>query len=728
MNFDLSPAAVLRVAGFSLETLAAFGDPELRTKHDGAAFRKARHAVLERERVALYERTAGDDRFMKALCFASPSLFERVRRLSARPPERTKRARHLETSLFRYLVRGATRTTPSGLWAGVALAPFGDVDRVGRAPTKRVFTPDLAPFARALFELGGRPPYLGLARYRVNPTLEPRAEGGFSFVGRSFGGGTETRIVAGDPAVDRWLGRILGKSGCHTLDAWSASADVPRPILDQLVPGGVFVGGPALPVRFRSAWDALRVAGEALTGEHRQAWLSEVVALVDVADGLEAEFDALSPVAIAERLTATRARLVSFFAKLDVAVGVPAAPLRCDLGAPWAVTWGARTRASLATALSDYQRFWIDRASPASSARRAHRRALASALAVASLPVGATSELPPSAPDAALADAWKRSFFSETDAVTLSEPGANDAVTTAPFGCFVARLGADGASTIFGVDDNPVRNYARLCALFPANNALESWLTGAFQRFGRGDVRVADLGVPFEALPNVLGAPELGVVRLEPWGVDGPALRGARVVADGASVVLDVPNVGKLTVLSLASAAVLDRDDLAASLAQAGFDERVDPAFRAAAWGASEEGDAVRFAPRLRLPSGGVVRPRRTTLTGEPLRRLAAAGRVERTIEWWRLARELGWPEAVSVSIDGAPSLHVPAWSPLATESLLEGIQHAHSVLVEEPDVTARLTADGTSYVADLVLPFARSPHAYSGNAGNAGNAGKHGA
>jgi hypothetical protein len=725
MNFELSPAAVLRVTGFSLETLAAFGDAELLTKHDGAAFRKSRNAVLERERVALYERTAGDDGFMKALCFASPSLFERVRRLSARPPERTKRVRHLETSLFRYLVRGATRTTPSGLWAGVALASFGPThqenDRVVPAPPKRVLTPDLAPFARALFELGGRAPYLGLARYRINPTLEPRAEGGFSFVGRSFGGATETRIIAGDPAVDRWLGRVLGKSGCHTLDAWSASADVPRPILDQLVPGGVFVGGPALPVRFRSAWDALRVAGEALTGEHRQAWLSEMVALRDLADGLEAEFDALSAFAIAERLTAARARLVSFFAKLDVAVDVPAAPLRCDLGAPFAVTLGARTRASLATALSEYQRFWIDGASPASSARRAHRRALAAELRAASLRVGATAELPSSAPDAALVDAWKRSFSAETDAVTLSESGANDAATTAPFGCFVARLGGDGASTIFGVDDNPVRNYARLCALFPANNALESWLRGAFQRFAEGGVRVADLGVPFEALPNVLGAPELGAVPLEPWGVDGPELRGARVVADGASVVLEVPNAGKLAVLSLASAAVLDRDAVAASLAQAGFDERVDPAFRAAAWGSPDEGDRVRFAPRLRLPSGGVVRPRRTTLTGEPLRRLAAAGRVERTIEWWRLARELGWPDAVSVSIDGGPSLHVPASSPLGIESLLEGIQHARSVLVEEPDVTARLSVEGRSYVADLVLPFARSPHAYSGNARNHG-------
>lgn len=716
MNFELSPAAVLRVAGFSLETLAAFGDAELREKHDGAAFRKARNAVLERERVALYERTAGDERFMKALCFASPSLFERVRRLPARPPERTKRARHLETSLFRYLARGATRTTPSGLWAGVALASFGDVDRVDAAPPKRVFTPDLAPFARALFELGGRAPYLGLSLYRLNPTLEPRAEGGFSFAGRSFGGGTETRIIAGDPAVDRWLGRLLGKSGCHTLDAWSASADVPRPILDQLVPGGVFVGGPALPVRFRSAWDALRVAGEALTGEHRQAWLSEMVALRDVADRLEAEFDALSAVAIAERLATARARLVSFFAKLDVAVDVPAVPLRCDLGAPFAVTWGARTRASLATALADYQRFWIDGASPASSARRAHRRALVAALAAASLPVGATAELPPGAPDAALIDGWKRSFFAETDAVTLSEPGSNDAATAAPFGCFVARLGPDGVSTIFGVDDNPVRNYARLCALFPKNNALEAWLGDALKRFASGGARLADLAVPFEALPNVLGAPDLGVLRLEPWGVDGPELHGARVVADGASVVLDVPNVGKLAVLSLASAAVLERDAVAASLAQAGFDERVDPAFRAAAWGAPGESDRARFAPRLRLPSGGVVRPRRTTLTGEPLRRLAAAGRVERTIEWWRLARELGWPEAVSVSIDGAPSLHVPAWSPLGTESLLEGIQHAHSVLVEEPDVTARLSVEGASHVADLVLPFARSPHAYSGN------------
>src|SRR4051812_4705398 len=123
MSVELAPAAVIRAAAWPIESLDVFGDRERAARHSVIAYEDA----IDRERAALWERTAADPRFMKALVFASPSLLQRVQQRAAAGPRasRTKRVRHLETSLYRYLARASTCTTPHGLWAGVTLAAFG---------------------------------------------------------------------------------------------------------------------------------------------------------------------------------------------------------------------------------------------------------------------------------------------------------------------------------------------------------------------------------------------------------------------------------------------------------------------------------------------------------------------------------------------------------------------------------------------------------------------------
>lgn len=64
-----------------------------------------------------------DGYFTESLRIASPSLYEAIKKLGGGGDEKRDRATCL--SLYKYLIRAATRTTPYGIFAGVALAEFG---------------------------------------------------------------------------------------------------------------------------------------------------------------------------------------------------------------------------------------------------------------------------------------------------------------------------------------------------------------------------------------------------------------------------------------------------------------------------------------------------------------------------------------------------------------------------------------------------------------------------
>src|SRR5262245_26176844 len=97
-----APAAIVRAAAWPLGTLNALCDGE-----------------LERARARLLGLTRDDPRFMRALAISHPALAERVAGHAF--AARTKRTRHLETTLYRYLARAAWSTVPCDLWAGVTV-------------------------------------------------------------------------------------------------------------------------------------------------------------------------------------------------------------------------------------------------------------------------------------------------------------------------------------------------------------------------------------------------------------------------------------------------------------------------------------------------------------------------------------------------------------------------------------------------------------------------------
>jgi hypothetical protein len=93
---------------------------------------------------------------------------------------------------------------------------------------------------------------------------------------------------------------------------------------------------------------------------------------------------------------------------------------------------------------------------------------------------------------------------------------------------------------------------------------------------------------------------------------------------------------------------------------------------------------------------------------------LASTSASSRWSAWRSLAERLDWPRRITISIDGGPQLFVDSSSPLGVEAAFEGARGARRVLVADADVGGWLESNAGHHVTDIVVPFARSPHAFS--------------
>jgi hypothetical protein len=296
-------------------------------------------------------------------------------------------------------------------------------------------------------------------------------------------------------------------------------------------------------------------------------------------------------------------------------------------------------------------------------------------------------------------------------------PGtAPSASARAPWGCLFARLGAHRLSTVFGIDDNPARAFAQYGDLLGRKNELCGWLASRVTELSRDHgVITGDLAVPFDGRPNVLARANVGAVRIEPWSTTGPSLLGAELRSERGAVVLQVPGVGRLVVVTLCAAYVLTDDLVAAQLLSTGFEEPTGSSFRASSALRPGEEDAPVHGGPWALSTGAVVRERRTCIVGPHLAPLLASTSASSRWSAWRsLAERLDWPRRITISIDGGPQLFVDSSSPLGIEAAFEGARGARRVLVADADVGGWLESDAGHHVTDIVVPFARSPHAFS--------------
>lgn len=744
-SVELAPALVARVAAFPLRLVAELADPELaalarasgpKDMSPGSAYSQAYAAAIERARARLWAATADDPRFMRALVLSNPELAASV--ASTRREPRTKRVRHRETSLYRHLARAVARPEPSGLWAGVALARFGEGEglRCAAAPARCAFAPDLAPFVALFAALAERPECRAIAPYKLNPTLCAH-EGGHRFRVPDARGTLQAREIA----PSRPLGLAIAALGrgpvTFTLaeaEALLRAAGFPHApiagLLGLLREQGVLVGGLRFPTAPGTPWDALAAAAARLPAALAAPWEAATADLRARCERLDRLALERGPAELAAELAAARQVVVDLAAALGVACPeLPRTALRCDAVAPVALTFGQDLRDLFSAIVAEFGAFLAHLGmggalSPALIERWLGARGHDLAAFAPPPPLraqdalttweGLGEELGPEL--AARARAWaERLTAGERDEFVA--PPQPDTAGAWPLGSLLFSLGGDlvGRRLVLrGLVRDATPAFAR-CAhvLGPAGDDLTRWLVARFERVAEATgVDAAELRF-LHPNANVLARPRLVPFALDLWGADPDALdlRGARVEPDplrGAPVCRLPGRARPLAVYTLTAALVPPGDPCQHLLLLSSM--RTPPQIpRGDRLGFHAELRSGRHAPRVTLPSGHVVRTRRSALVEADLRALTGAEPgPARFAAWQRLAAARGWPPLVLVHRDDEPPLLVPRDAPLAVEAMTEGAAACQCLTVEEFADDACVPGPDGPRVVELSLPFVR--------------------
>lgn len=715
--FEFAPAGVLRAASWPLEAITELDAPALaehvlRDEH-GSALEAAYAAQLEVSRARLWAQTAACPRFRAALALSSPALHSRLG-AGELPARRNKRARHLETSLYRYLARAATRIEPFGLWTSVGLVHLepeaAESTRAEPCPVRVRMAPELGPYRELLLRLAEREPYRARGPWRLNPTLgaDTQDPSRWHYARRDVRSGTLrwTTLPAGlarplSLALADHCGSRAQLRARLLLVTGEALADE---LLELAFRAGLFVGGLDLPLRYGDAWEALRLAGALLTDEHAAAWTLAHTRARELCVGLEQllerDWGVLGGVApqLAEQLgdavLELERQLAELLAQLAETLGlpVPDAPrswLRCDLGAAWSVHLGARDRA----ALTDLGRGWVElehRYARGQLRERAARERLAA------IPGGRLAA-PPAQQSAAPAPA-------SIDGRRLQ--------AGPPLGAFVLRPGPGGLEAgsrrarLRGLSDVPTATHARhayhLAAL---GDPVLPWLRTQLQELGGHGHALADLAYTHAGSPNLLARPCYVDALCGPWSaMPGQTLPHEAALVPGpqpGALLVDTKR-GTMSLFSFTATVIPESDTILARAQLSSFDAR----------GMRNAAD-TGSTPRATSPKLGelTLEPRRVELSPEQVEQLASVRRLPRYRRWLQLAATLELPELVRVTIEGRPGLVIPTCSPLALEAACEGLRDGARICVEEVVERGYLPCASGRHLAELVLPVRRHDH-----------------
>lgn len=754
VSTELAPAVVARVAAWSFDRLEGLHAHALamracRAEDACPELARAYQDAIETQRAHLATVTTEDVPFSRALAIANPQLFAWTEAWCPREP-RKKRVRHLETTLYRYLARAVGRTEPCDAWAGVAEGTWGENARsqIKVEATSRTyrFSPDLRPFEEILRALASRPQYRRAGPWRLNPTLHRTSPQTWELVARDGERRLRRREITssdeGD-AVMIALALAPPSSIDELLERAQSQTHLPRAdlaeVLDAYIDAGILTGGLALPPQFEDPWNALQAAAAKLDDDHRSVWSAAIESLAEYASDLVVSMEA-APVAKLISVLESADQVITALAKtFDVTLATrPRTPFRCDLGAPLRLVLGPAMRARLQATVDEYERcqtFVLPAA--------ALRRELASEIAAfcgSGRPLAAAIELPtlrsvtppstwqalltrvePSRELIARVADWERLLEVTSDEVTCNvrgEPEMRGAFGTLMLGLRRCRDDAPGLM-VFGIMDEVAPVCARYHGLLGAS--IIAWHRECIARIEQEcGVEVADLLADCVTSPNTLARPQFSARVFDLWGATPGAesLLGAELLRDSTagSLVLRMPSSERLLVLSpFSSSDVGAADVVAETLLRSSFRDAPVAQFRAVSLPVDGEVIAPRFTPRVRLPCGAVIRPRRTVITGDELAALLAGIGAQRYAVWCRLAESHRWPAYVTVQRDSGGMLAMPTTSPLALEAVLEGARSSTTMLiVQELDEPWLQLPDGSRHVVELGVPFARTRHAWS--------------
>jgi len=478
-------------------------------------------------------------------------------------------------------------------------------------------------------------------------------------------------------------------------------------------------------------WDALERTADLLTGSERLAWEETTRRLAERCEQLSSDVWMLAPQLFVEHLAECRQRVqeLSLRLKLDP-VSLPEQALRCDLHLPWRMTLTETRRQTLRDTLNDYDRCWLRGASPAAGMRCVTRADFAQRVGNG-LEVGEAAELLAGFPGACShtwpqsgdvmesslrgrLQTWEACLGSGSSEVVLTPANRQDYRPTSPVGCLFAGISDNEAFSVRAVSDQPSLVAGRFVGILETDNITE-WIRGRLSHWSRvNGISHAEFRAPFEQNPNVLAGQSLAPLTLDPWNADpdSSSLVGARVRARGATgaLVLELPGQSNpVAVLSRGGADLQSGDPVARLLLWTGYQESSGYCQRPVDVPVSNEMAKPGFAPRVRLSGGALLRNRRTVLA-EDIENLMRKRGLERFCAWQSLAREMNWPERLTVSAVDSDPIPLHRDSPMGVEALFKGIDSEIPYLVvAESDPGPGLSVPGSGrYQAELAWPFAR--------------------
>jgi hypothetical protein len=690
-----SNLGTLRVAAWPVETLDPFGHRELLDEASvlcqsagprRASFERLYAETMARERAALWARTAGDPRFMKALALANPTLMQRVHERAvagAHKESANKRTRHLETTLYRLLARAVGRTEPFGAWCGVGFVELGAMTRIERVAPQRLVAPNLTFYVAVLEACSRRLDCARLARYRVNPTLGPDAEGNWGFWAPPGARHAGYESLAPTPQLVAAIERLI-QLGSFTIPEAERALGVAPHVLDgfffdQLASQGLLIGGFALPCFFSDPWEAIARVESDLPVPKRSAWARLRHELTEVCGVIEAEYENASSTRLAELAEHAAACAVRFGSELDFH-GLPALTLHMDSSAPFKLTLGPDVVSGLLEATH------ADEADKMGSVRAFYeslRRVQCDLLGPNGVDIRGLSDK--SLADLSQVDAWSR--------VSEDQYFPEWPLRTALVNLTAELVRSPQRTAVTLIDDVA----SLLARFFPVLSRSDSKAAGAllaWLRQAHASVEVPTLvalGAANLQAPNAGAQPDLGMPRFTLWGVtpDATSLAGARIVGLKERGLIAVSVGGApLGALSL-SAANLCADDAAMQLL-------LMSSFRFPA------------PPRPTAPVSGESvdeATRRSRVSPQRVAELASRQGIERFSAWASVVGANRGRRVVHRR-DASP-LWVSVDSPLAVSSLLEGVHASWGTLeLREVGGAPLLHDDSGHYVSQLVLPF----------------------
>lgn len=710
------------------------------------------HAIeLERASAALQD-IVSDERFQRALCLASPSVFRQWQAAHQGSISRRSRLR-LQGTLHRYLMRAVGRATPNGLWAGVALEDMTEQAivplQVRAAPSTIRVSPVLSIFSRGLDHLNRRRPWIDQLAWRCNPTLSRLNQKVWEFGTFAEGFWTVRRIAhyeqleflyAHFSPADR---PKLGDIEAALCDCFPGMASpVARKLCEVWIDAGILWSTACLPSFFTGGWQALDAMIETLPASEQPLWRQCRTSLRLVADKVETAIDTLEACTLRDLFDEARQVVIGVLGRYGAAIPPDEDVLVVDQKAPFRFSISRNLVNQIEEKLRLYWRF--DRyglgevetriavadffGGLARNTRTPLREFLSRGGEIDpvqrawSWQERVLSKVPPELvrPAKAAFARWERELEPVIDyrihRLAIEEmPISAQAL---PPGSALLLIGRSDLGTILrigGLTPEPSFFYSRFSHLFGECDAFLGWqrtaVTASAARWP--ELRFCEIAIRNHFNANVTARPTVTERMIDPLDAGNELLRRATIAPNhhGRPVLRASAGATELLIPSARSAAYLGGlDRFASVLASISF-FLGRPALLAPIPRLTREIESWHHLPRLMLDDA-VISPERWTPEASVGSTLANARGAERLIQWRRFVRKAALPDLV-YTFQGRHQTEslVATDSAIAVELLGQELQaHGPSLRIQElfpapKDFVVR-DDDGCRYLGELAVPW----------------------